>query len=40
MVNAASAEALWNLLTNRRIERWEPRRAPGDDGPERREEPT
>jgi glycosyltransferase involved in cell wall biosynthesis len=27
MVNAASAEAVWNLLTNRRIDRWEPRRA-------------
>lgn len=26
MVNAASLEAVWNLLTNRRIERWEPRR--------------
>jgi cellulose synthase/poly-beta-1,6-N-acetylglucosamine synthase-like glycosyltransferase len=26
MVNAASAEAVWNLLTNRRIDRWEPRR--------------
>ena len=26
MVNAASLEAVWNLLTNRRIDRWEPRR--------------
>jgi glycosyltransferase involved in cell wall biosynthesis len=26
MVNAASTEAVWNLLTNRRIDRWEPRR--------------
>jgi hypothetical protein len=29
MVNAASLEAVWNLLSNRRIDRWEPRR----DGP-------
>ena len=28
MVNAASLEAVWNLLTNRRIDRWEPRRDP------------
>ena len=29
MVNAASLEAIWNLLTNRRIDRWEPRRDAG-----------
>jgi glycosyltransferase involved in cell wall biosynthesis len=27
MVNLASLEALWNLVTNRRIDRWEPHRA-------------
>jgi hypothetical protein len=26
MVNAASLEAVWNLVTGRRIDRWEPRR--------------
>jgi hypothetical protein len=30
LVNVASLEALWNLASGRRIERWEPRRAPGD----------
>jgi cellulose synthase/poly-beta-1,6-N-acetylglucosamine synthase-like glycosyltransferase len=29
MVNAASLEAVWNLITNRRIDRWEPRRDAG-----------
>lgn len=33
MVNAASAEAVWNLVTNRRIDRWEPRRAATDPRP-------
>jgi glycosyltransferase involved in cell wall biosynthesis len=38
MVNAASAEAVWNLLTNRRIERWEPRRAARASEPPREED--
>ncbi|MDP9482591.1 MAG: glycosyltransferase family 2 protein [Chloroflexota bacterium] len=29
LVNVASLEAAWNLLTGRRIDRWEPRRAVG-----------
>ena len=28
LVNAASLKACWNLATGRRIDRWEPRRAP------------
>jgi hypothetical protein len=35
MVNAASLEAIWNLLTNRRIDRWEPRRDDGSATPTR-----
>ena len=33
MVNAASAEAIWNLLTNRTIDRWEPHRTAGPADP-------
>jgi cellulose synthase/poly-beta-1,6-N-acetylglucosamine synthase-like glycosyltransferase len=28
LVNAAAARALWNVITGRRIDRWDPRRAP------------
>ncbi len=39
LVNVASLHALWNLLSGRRIERWEPRRAPRPDVPAGLDEP-
>jgi GT2 family glycosyltransferase len=33
LVNVASLEAAWNLVSGRRIDRWEPRRAPGASSP-------
>ncbi len=35
LVNVASLEAAWNLLTGRRIDRWEPRRTDGPIDPRR-----
>jgi GT2 family glycosyltransferase len=40
LVNVASLEAAWNLLSGRRIDRWEPSRAAGQVGPEADRRPT
>jgi glycosyltransferase involved in cell wall biosynthesis len=40
LVNVASLEAVWNLLTGRRIDRWEPRRTVGQGADPRRRADT
>ncbi len=40
LVNVASLEAAWNLLSGRRIDRWEPRRSAADGSPATADQPA